>query len=224
MSNIREVAKVCGVSVATVSYVINNGPRPVHKDTRHRVLQAIRDLNYSPRSLHVGERAKRTNTIGVLFTYYSPTSEEYAYFWPVLNGILPWATEQNQNILLFNQSDWTNAHRSLRNYCDGRCDGLLLLAVPTQNDVIPALQERGFPFVLLGTSTGMADVPCVDMDNCGAAAEMTAYLLAQGHRRIALFAGDTTHGSAVERVNGLLEGTARGRGPHRRGDDCPRRL
>lgn len=205
MSNIREVAKACGVSVATVSYVINNGPRAVHVETRHRVLQTIRELGYRPRSLHVGERAKRTNTIGVLFIYKGQLRDNSAYFRPVLDGILPWATEHDQNILLFNQRDWSNAHRSLRNYCDGRCDGLLLLSVPSRNDIIPALQERGFPFILLGNAEGMADVPCVDMDNVAAAAQMTNYLLAQGHRRIAMFPGDTAHGSAARRVTGYLQ-------------------
>ena len=204
MANIREVAKVCGVSVATVSYVINNGPRPVHAETRQRVLQAMRDLNYRPRPLQVGERAKRTNTVGILFIYKGRLRDDYAYIRPVLDGVLPWATEQSQNILLFNQRDWSNAHSSLRNYCDGRCDGLLLLSVPSRNDIIPALQERGFPFVLLGTANGANGVSCVDMDNVAAAAEMTDYLLAQGHRRIAMFPGDIAHGSAAGRVTGYL--------------------
>lgn len=205
MSSMREVAKACRVSVATVSYVINDGPRSVAPATRNRVLKTMRDLNYRPRALHVGERAKRADTIGVLFTYRNDGDGMPDYFRPVLDGILPRAIAQDQNVLLFGQRDWSNAHRSLRNYCDGRCDGLLLLALPVENEIVPALQERGFPFVLLGSTGPEHNVSSVDMDNAAAARKITEYLLSLGHRRIAMVPGPTELWAAGQRLGGYCQ-------------------
>jgi DNA-binding LacI/PurR family transcriptional regulator len=199
MSSLRKVAQACQVSTATVSYVINNGPRPVAPETRRRVLQTMRDMNYRPRALQVGERAKRVNTIGVLFTSYGP------YTRPILDGIIPRAIELGQSILLLGQKDWTNVHQSLRHYCDGRCDGLLVLSLPVNNQIVPALKERGFPFVLLGRTGPDEDVSAVDMDNVEAAAKMTTYLLSQGHRRIAMLPTDGVLWPAEQRLKGYRQ-------------------
>lgn len=197
MSNLRKVAEACQVSTATVSYVINNGPRSVAPETRQRVLQTMRDMNYRPRALHVGDRAKRVNTIGVLFTSYGP------YIRPILDGILPRAIKVEQSVLLLGQQNWSNVHQSLRHYCDGRCDGLLLLSLPVDNQIVPALQERGFPFVLIGRTGSDDNVPAVDMDNAASAAKMTTYLLSQGHRRIAMLPTNGQLWPTHQRIEGF---------------------
>ena len=67
MATIRDVARESGVSVATVSYVLNNGPRPVKAETRERVLAAMHRLDYHPNAMARGLVRRRLHTIGVLF-------------------------------------------------------------------------------------------------------------------------------------------------------------
>ena len=61
-----DVARLAGISVATVSYVINNGPRPVSEGTRARVLEPIEQLGYRPRAIARGLTTGRTSTAGLL--------------------------------------------------------------------------------------------------------------------------------------------------------------
>ena len=69
----NDVARLAGVSVATVSYVINNGPRPVSEETRARVLGAVQQLSYRPHAIARSLKTGRTHTVGLLIpTLLSP--------------------------------------------------------------------------------------------------------------------------------------------------------
>ena len=63
-----DVARLAGVSTATVSYVINNGPRPVAEETRAKVLRAIEQLGYQPNIMAQNLRRRRSNAVGLVFT------------------------------------------------------------------------------------------------------------------------------------------------------------
>jgi LacI family transcriptional regulator len=204
---IKDLAKACGVAPSTVSYVLNNGPRVVHPQTRERVLEAARRLNYHPSAVARGLSKKRMETVGVVMGYWaSPDTDPY--FGSILGGILTVAQERRQSMTLFMEHSWTDALGNLRFYCDGRCDGLLLVAPPTDHAILAALKQKEIPFVVVSDLTTDPDISGVDVDNRAAACAMVGYLVAQGHRRIAMLGGHASLSSAPQRLQGYRDALA----------------
>ncbi len=204
---IKDLAKACGVAPSTVSYVLNNGPRAVHPQTRERVLEAVRRLDYHPSAVARGLSRKRMDTIGVVMGYWSSPDID-PYVGSILGGILTVAQRRRQSTTLFMERSWPDALENVRHYCDGRCDGLLLVAPTVENAVLPVLKLREIPFVVISDVPPDPDISCVDVDNRAAAREMTRYLIKQGHRRIALLRGHADLSSAIERLQGYREALA----------------
>lgn len=205
MPTIKDIARMCGVSTATVSYVINNGPRPVHPQTRERVLSAIQQLNYFPSAVARGLQGKRMNAFGVVFPGEVAAPLSNPYFAPVLDGILDIAMRRKQNLTLFSGHTWTDAVHSLPVYCDGRCDGLLLIAPPAQSDIIAALLEQQVPFVLINESPEHVAISRIDVDNVAAASMIVHHLLQQGHRRIGMLCAEAGAHSVAQRLQGYRQ-------------------
>ncbi len=207
---IKDLAKDAGVSPATVSYVINNGPRTVHPQTRERVLASIRRLDYHPSAVARGLSSKRMNTLGVFVNYWEiPVSNQInQYLMSVLNGILAAAQRRKQIIALFMDSLWADGQNKVSVFCDGRCDGLLLAGLLDNSPIVATLKQQGVPFVLVNDVSEDPDVSWVDVDNVGAACAMTDHLLAQGHRRIAILCGNATISSTVLRHAGYQKALA----------------
>src|SRR4051794_13761717 len=101
MATIRDVAKACGVSTATVSNVLNNTARPVHPRTRERVLETVRRLNFHPNAMARGLVGRKLHTIGVLFGVVEPVVITNPYASAILQGILTAASEWEYNVTLW---------------------------------------------------------------------------------------------------------------------------
>src|SRR5271166_6498402 len=149
---IRDVARACGVSPMTVSFVLNNKPGQVSDGTRDRVLKAVRDLNYRPsavrRSARMAEE-RQIHTLGAVVGAPGDSLMEPGYYNAILNGILQGADALGQNVTLFNHSLLhRDTHRAIRVYCDGRCDGLLVVAPCIGSNLVSALRQRGVPITL----------------------------------------------------------------------------
>jgi len=198
MPTIRDVARACGLSAATVSYVLNDS-RAVRPQTRERVLRAVRSLDYHPSAVARGLSRKRMDTIGVVFpaTRESASPITSSYYAPVLDGILEVARRERQNVTLFQTGPRDGARERLSAYRDGRCDGLLFVGVAEGDEVVDALAATDLPLVIVG-SHGSDARPCrVDVDNEAAARAMTRYLLDLGHRRIGLVSLAPLHGAYI---------------------------
>jgi LacI family transcriptional regulator len=201
---IHDIAIACGVSAATVSYVLND-KHIVREETRRRVLRAVRDLQYRPSAVARGLTGKHMDTLGVVFTTDRASPISHPYFAPILDGIMRVALREGQNTTLFTGHLWKDAASSLPILRDGRCDGLLLIAPLIGSDIVPALAEAGVPFVLINEFHGDSRVACVTVDDVAVGHAMTTYLIAQGHRRIAMICGD----SKIHCVSLRLEGYRR---------------
>lgn len=202
MPTIKDVARACGLSPATVSYVLNNS-RAVRPETRERVLAAVRRMDYSPSAVARGLSRKRMDTLGVVFPRAAESPVTDPYYAPVLDGILDVATRRRQNTTLFTGEVWEDAAHSIPVYRDGRCDGLLLIAPTLDSPVVDALVETSVPFVVIGSRTDDERLTRVDVDNAAAAAEVVSHLIGLGHRRIALLSREPLRGTFVaQRVEG----------------------
>src|SRR5580704_11262785 len=124
MTTIKDVAKACGVSVATVSGVLNNTPDAAGPETRARVHNMIRQMNYSPSAVARGLIHRRMNTIGVVLEYGgwgSLIADQH--FGPIVDGIIGRNSQLRQKTMLYTES-WLDAIANIPTFCDRLCDGL----------------------------------------------------------------------------------------------------
>jgi DNA-binding LacI/PurR family transcriptional regulator len=199
MSTITDVAKHSGVSIATVSNVLNDGPKPVRAETRQRVLMAARHLNYHPNAMAQGLVRRRMNTLGVFFGVVdSMVVMTNPYASAILQGVLTAATATRYNLIFFT-SPWRCAEDSAAAFRDRRADGLLVIAPPTDSDILSGLALLGLTLVTVSAPSEQYGIPSVDVDNALGVRLATEHLLGLGHRRIAHLTGNTNMASVPAR-------------------------
>jgi LacI family transcriptional regulator len=204
MATIREVAKACGVSTATVSQVLNGRFERVSDETRAKVLTTMRELGYRPPPMEEGQKAINTRNLGFIAEdlSYSPifTNSYFAY---ILDGILEAAGLQGWSTTIFIQRMWhTNIGQAIRRNYDGRCDGLLLMAPAFESETVNMLYERGVPMVMIGATSWIKQISSVDIDNRATAEAAANYLIERGHKRIGYISGGHLSISSREREEG----------------------
>lgn len=202
-ATIRDVAQASGVSSATVSYVLNDGPRRVDPATKARVLSAMERLQYHPNTMARAMNRKRLDCLGVVFPAPNPSLVGDSYFGAILDGIIHKATERKQNITLYTGMEW-HSRESLPAFRDRRVDGLLLIATLTDSDIVPQLSEAGLQFVLINNTVDNPRVSSVDIDNITAAYDVVHHLAELGHTRIALLGGQPNSPSTAPRREGFV--------------------
>lgn len=196
MPTIRDVARRAGVGVATVSRVLNNSGY-VSSVTRARVLQAVEELGYVPNRLARGLRSKRTQTLGLVLTDITNP------FWTtVARGVEDAASAQGFSVILCNTDESPDKEAE---YVDlllqKQVDGFLLVPACNTTSAIERIRDRQVPVVVLDRRVSVP-VDTVRGDSEGGAYALTTYLLALGHRRIAVLSGSEQVSTAVDRVVG----------------------
>lgn len=205
MATIRDVAKRSGVSIATVSNVLNAKDERVSSETRDRVLAAVRDLRYRPTAAESSQKAMATHTIAVIvgdLTFHPIV--RHGYFRAILDGILEVALMRSWHVTLTAQTMWDDIGNAVRHQFDGRCDACIFIAPQPGNTLVETLQKRGTPIVQVGTTPWLADVSSVDIDNRRAGALIAEEMVKMGHRRIGFVSERREHVSSIERREGLF--------------------
>lgn len=180
-----DVARLAGVSSATVSYVINNGPRPVAEATRTKVLQAIKELGYQPNITAQNLRRQRTNTIGLVFTTID-RHLSHPYFVDLLTSIGEECAQQGFDLLLSPCTDRTVEQTIYERLVGGgRVDGVIFTGVRHDDSRIAYLREQETPFVVLGRPENSEEICYVDVDGAQGTDEATQHLINLGWQRIA---------------------------------------
>ena len=199
MATIRDVATRAGLSVATVSHVMNDS-RFVTEDTRQRVLAAIAALNYRRDGIARSLRRGQTGTIGAMISDITNP-----FFSDLVKGIEDTIQgfPDKLNVILCNTEE--DAARELL-YLDllmeKRIDGLILAPAGGNIAYLEALVARGFPLVFVDRSLPTVAADSVLVDNLAAATAVVAHLIARGHRRIAVLKATLHASSITERVQG----------------------
>lgn len=206
MVTLKDVAEACGVSQATVSQVLHNGRRPVHAETRARVLAAARALDYRPNAVARGLTRKRMNTIGLVFQHADTLASSNPFLMGVLDGVLSVTTRRRQSAMLCTIPNW-DAPECPPELSDGRCDGVLLLVPSGECPWPQTLTRLKVPFVLVGSEDPAGQAASVKVDDIRAAEEMTRYLLGLGHQRVGFVCREVDR--AFSFVQDRLEGYRR---------------
>ncbi|MCB2202619.1 LacI family transcriptional regulator [bacterium] len=196
----NDVARRAGVAPSTVSYVINNGPRPVSDETREKVLEAIDALEYRPNAVARHLRRQCTTTIGLIVPDTCNT-----YFAEVAQGIEAVAFENNY-MVMFCHSDY-QLERELA-YVDTlyaeQVAGVLIIPATQSMESLKRLQKYHIPTVSLDRTPPGIETSAVVANNYRGGYLSTQYLLELGHRRIGCIARPVELSHAEERVRGHL--------------------
>lgn len=194
----RDVAVRAGVSVTSVSHVINQ-TRVVSDDIRKRVLSAMNELGYQPNALARSLRRKETYTIGVIMT-----NSADPFFAEITRGVEDTCFEQGYNIILCNSdSDLDKELFYTNTLSKKRVDGILFLAAGGKsNQHICTVQERGTPLVVVDRYIPDLAVDTVLIDNARGGWLATQHLIGLGHHRIGCIAGPSDLSLSAERVTG----------------------
>jgi DNA-binding LacI/PurR family transcriptional regulator len=204
MPTIKDVAKEAGVSIATVSYVLNNKDTFVSKETRRQVLEAIERIGYTPNITARSLKASQTRLIGyawheVPYDQVNPVLDRFTYY------LAQAAEAAGYHLLTFThplQSPIPVYDEMIRTQ---RVDAFVLAGTVVEDERIRFLKESGFPFVSFGRSNQDWDFPWVDTDGERGVYEATEYLVKLGHRRIAMAAWPEESISGKFRVQGYLD-------------------
>jgi LacI family transcriptional regulator len=176
---IAEVARRAGVSVGTVSNVLNNKPH-VAPPTRRKVLAALKALNYHPNGVARSLRTRRTLTVGLVVLDLSNP-----FYAEVVKGVENTARAFGYRVVVF---DVSYSPRATRRFVDAmvemRLDGALFTAGYGDRAAIRRLAGMGVRVVIVDRDVREFPFPSVGIDNTRAVYEAIAYLIARGHRRI----------------------------------------
>ena len=186
--SIKDVARIAGVSIATVSRCINE-PERVREKTRSRVQAAIEQTGYSPNTLAQSFRRGKTHVIMVVLP-----SVGDPFFTEVMSGIRSVASSHGYSLLINETQFNTMTEDEIGSMVVSRlADGIVLLASlsPFGTRVLSARSQRALPIVIgcETVSPELTGFPGVHIDNVAAAQEATNYLLSCGHTQIAFISG-----------------------------------
>src|SRR5947209_18713659 len=180
-ATIRDIAGLAGVSIATVSRVLNDRP-DVAPETRESVLQVVREHGFSTNRGARGLSSGRTGMIGLTLPLVAD-----AYFGPILSGAAEALYERDLRIVLAATLHEHDREVSLvERLMRGTTDGAILMLPEESNDELKALQRTGFPFVVVDPRVSLDEgIPAVSAAHASGAHAATEHLLTLGHRRIA---------------------------------------
>jgi LacI family transcriptional regulator len=203
LATIWDVAKRAGVSIASVSRVINQSPHKVSETARIRILEAVKELDYRPNALAQGLIMKRSMTIGTIIPDISNP-----YYAEIVRGIQDVAEEFGYAVVLQN-TDRTKKRiiRCIQVLREKRADGIIFSGgIIHAYETLSSLKELTGRVVVIGRHE--VDFPAVRVDNMGGAAQAVQHLLDLGHERIGFISGPKMSTSSIDRLKGYKNALA----------------
>ena len=210
MVTLKEIAKECRVSPATVSNILNGKPK-VSEETRQRVLDTVEKRGYRPNYIAQGLRNQKTKTIGII-------AEDIAQFTTpeIVDGIMSRCEEKGYRAVVKNlrlyarwSDSWYDNESSYHSILDPtlkelesiRVDGIIYIAGHAR--VIHCFSEDfKTPAVMAYAFTDNRRVPSVAIDDKKSACEMIHYLISRGHRKIGVIGGRENNIHTQQRLQG----------------------
>ncbi|MCC6194258.1 MAG: LacI family DNA-binding transcriptional regulator [Burkholderiales bacterium] len=195
--SIREIAKRAGVSVGTVSHVLNR-PQIVRAPLRESVLEVIKQSGFQPNAVARSLRQRTTRTVGlVLSDITTPFAARVARIVEDL------AAAAGMSVVFADtDEDIGREERAIRTFFHKGVDGIIVAPAEGSHRFLADYLARDWPVVAINRRIDSAAVPAVLPDHAGGAVAATAHALGHGHRRIAAIAPRARRSSVAERIDG----------------------
>jgi DNA-binding LacI/PurR family transcriptional regulator len=195
------VARLAGVSRATVSRVVNGNPK-VGDDARREVERAIAKLGYVPNPAARSLVTRRSQSVGLVITEPPGRLFEDPFFPRLLRGISAALSARELQLVLLMPQSAAEAGRVERYLAAGHVDGALLVSLHGDDPLPAAMAQRGMPVVVGGRPPRAAPVSYVDVDNVEGARAAVAHLVGSGRRVVAHIGGPPDMSVGVDRLAG----------------------
>ncbi len=198
--NIHRIAELCGVSIATVSRVLNN-KGPVKESTKQKILQVAAELNYKPNSIARGLSRKQTDTIGVILPELVDE-----FFMNIIHGLDEVAHKHNKYLLVSSSHSQRDDMETIFEFMvGGRVDGVILMAPSLNDQVYDIIKKNRRPVVLLNCGLKRDHVVRFGIDNYNGARQVVRHLIGHGYKRIAMVQGPEGNVDAAARWQGYKD-------------------
>jgi len=179
--NIKEVANKVGVSITTVSRVLNS-PEKVNEETKKKVLDTMEELNYTPNWFARNIQNKRTNIIGIIV----PDTLQQSNM-AVANGVEKIVLQKNCNIILCTSGFDREAELNhINTLVERKIDGLILVSSMLRKENLAMLKKKEVPFVLVEKTEDSEDENVIYTNYDSATFEAVDYLAEMGRKKIAI--------------------------------------
>lgn len=199
MPSMKDVARIAGVSVSTVSRVINNNI-PVEKEKRLKVEEAIRQLRYKPNLLAKGLRLKSSGIIGLVVPEII-----HQTFVNFIHYVEEAAVENGFELILGNTNgDPGREERFIDSLIRRNVDGIIFSRVSDRSRVLNILEKTKVPIVIIDRFLENENIPSIVLDNYQAGFIAGSYLVKLKHRKIACIAGPLNIALCRERLRGFI--------------------
>jgi DNA-binding LacI/PurR family transcriptional regulator len=200
---IKDVALAAGVSVTTVSNLLNGRMYAMAEETRKRIEEAIASMDYHPNQAARSLVTNHTATIGLILSEI-----ETPLFLQAINFIEPIARNAGYTILFGNSRSTEDGEHVFHLLLQEQVDGIIFLSVSTylEGDFLSDLPTSAPPIVLVNRTTRLKGFDQVNWDNVGGIVNAVDYLVQLGHRRIAHLKGPLSRRSTDERLQGYRSG------------------
>ena len=180
----QDVAKLAGVSRTTVSFVLNDVPGvKITDETRQRVLEAARQLNYYPTAAARSLASGKTQRIGLVLGEGQKRLSADAFLPTFLQGVTASVHRRGYLLVLQMAEDVPSHEAYVRLIREQQVDGLIISGPRSDDPLLAELEEDKFPLILHGRLKDCA-IPCVDVDNKAGAYQAVTHLIGLGHQRI----------------------------------------
>jgi LacI family transcriptional regulator len=205
----QDVAKLAGVSRTTVSFVLNDVPGvKISEETRQRVLEAARELNYYPTAAARSLASGKTHRIGLILGEGQKRLSADAFLPTFLQGVTALVHQRGYLVVLQMAEDVPSHEAYARLLREQQVDGLILSGPRSDDPVLAELAEERFPLILHGRLAECTQ-PCVDVDNKAGGYQAVTHLIGLGHRRIGFVSNaPLSYSGAQDRFAGYKQALA----------------
>ena len=193
MPTIKDVAKKAGVSISTASYALNNLPN-VHPETKQRILDAAKELNYYPNGIARNLKTKKTGNIGVFVYGFSGP-----IFSDVLEGIRQKLQQNDYNIIVSSGK----ASENLLNERQG--DGAIIFDNNLTDECLKHYASHGYPLFVLDRFIKDENIHSTVIDNEGMVKQLIQQMIAMGHRDFGYLSGPSDAFNNNHRYQGFVD-------------------
>lgn len=203
---IKDIAQKTGLSITTVSLVLNGKADKISEKTKELIFQTVKELNYHPNQIAVGLVKKRTNTLGLIIPDISNM-----FFSEIAKGVEDEGRKDNYNVILCNTNDKHEIELEYINILAAKgVDGVILDMSAEDSEEkaresLDTLLDYGIPTVIVDRFTDDKSVASISIDNRQGAFLATQHLIDLGHKRIGCVTGPVNEKTCIDRYKGYCE-------------------